>query len=485
VNKDKNQNYQEPGEFRRALKARHIQLISLGGIIGSGYFLGTGAMISQIGPSVCLAYILTGLIILVTMQCLGELAVTMPIGGSFINYTADFISPTLACGVGWAYWVSWVVYIPAECLAGGIIMQYFTSVNGYVWAVLFGLVITYVNLSKVGTFGEIEFWLSLIKILCLIVFSIVALLIFFNVIPNGQQRSLGSDFIFNHGGFFPKGWLPFFSGMVLLLVNYQGSEIIGLTAGESVDPGKMIPQAIKSVTFRILFIYIFPIFCLILIFPWEQGSTLNSVFADALKMYHLNTAAASVSFVTLAAALSSSNSGIYGTIRSLSALSRIGMAPKALSKLNNNAVPQNAGIVTLLAIWILLMVSYFFGQSKLYIALLLVSGFTGTFAWIALCWSQINFRKMILNRGYSIKDLKYATPASPYIPLLAIITMFVFLVFLAFNSEPEYQIAFFIGSICLIIPMSFYALKTKVLNKKSAQWDSHSLDYFNRIFPQL
>ena len=485
MNKDKNQNYQEPGEFRRALKARHIQLISLGGIIGSGYFLGTGAMISQIGPSVCLAYILTGLIILVTMQCLGELAVTMPIGGSFINYTADFISPTLACGVGWAYWVSWVVYIPAECLAGGIIMQYFTSVNGYVWAVLFGLIITYVNLSKVGTFGEIEFWLSLIKILCLIVFSIVALLIFFNVIPNGQQRSLGSDFIFNHGGFFPKGWLPFFSGMVLLLVNYQGSEIIGLTAGESVDPGKMIPQAIKSVTFRILFIYIFPIFCLILIFPWEQGSTLNSVFADALKMYHLNTAAASVSFVTLAAALSSSNSGIYGTIRSLSALSRIGMAPKALSKLNNNAVPQNAGIVTLLAIWILLMVSYFFGQSKLYIALLLVSGFTGTFAWIALCWSQINFRKMILNRGYSIKDLKYATPASPYIPLLAIITMFVFLVFLAFNSEPEYQIAFFIGSICLIIPMSFYALKTKVLNKKSAQWDSHSLDYFNRIFPQL
>jgi amino acid transporter, AAT family len=483
VNKDKNINYQEPGEFRRALKARHIQLISLGGIIGSGYFLGTGAMISQIGPSICLAYILTGLIILVTMQCLGELAVTMPIGGSFINYTADFISPTLACGVGWAYWISWVVYIPAECLAGGIIMQYFTSVNGYVWAVLFGVIITYINLSKVGTFGEIEFWLSLIKILCLIVFSIVALLIFFNIIPNGQQHALGSNFILNHGGFFPKGWLPFFSGMVLLLVNYQGSEIIGLTAGESVDPGRMIPQAIKSVTFRILFIYIFPIFCLILIFPWEQGSTLNSVFSDALKLYHLNTAAASVSFVTLAAALSSSNSGIYGTIRSLSALSRIGMAPKVLAKLNNNAVPQNAGIVTLLAIWILLMVSFFFGQSKLYIALLLLSGFTGTFAWIALCWAQISFRKLIIKRGYSIKDLKYATPASPYIPILAIITMFVFLLFLAFNSEPEYKIAFFIGSFCLVIPMIFYALKTKVMNKKPTNWDSHSLDYFNRIYP--
>lgn len=483
MNKNNNHNFHEPSEFRRALKARHIQLISLGGIIGSGYFLGTGAMISQVGPSICLAYILTGLIILVTMQCLGELAVTMPIGGSFINYTADFISPTLACGVGWAYWASWVVYIPAECLAGGIIMQYFTAINGYVWAVLFGLIITYVNLSKVNTFGEIEFWLSLIKILCLIIFSIVALLIFFNIIPNGKNAILGNDYIFNHGGFFPKGWLPFFSGMVLLLVNYQGSEIIGLTAGESVDPGKMIPQAIRSVTFRILFIYIFPIFCLILIFPWEQGSTLNSVFADALKMYHLKMAAASVSFVTLAASISSSNSGIYGTIRSLSALSRIGMAPKMFAKLNNNAVPQNAGIATLLVIWLLLLVSYFFGQSKLYIALLLVSGFTGTFPWIALCWSQINFRKTVLSRGYQLHELKYAAPGSPYSPIATITAMLIFLIFLAFNSEPTYKIAFLIGTACLIIPMLAYLLKCKLSNTFNLPWFSHSLDYFNRIYP--
>lgn len=483
MNKNNNHNFHEPGEFRRALKARHIQLISLGGIIGSGYFLGTGAMISQVGPSICLAYILTGLIILVTMQCLGELAVTMPIGGSFINYTADFISPTLACGVGWAYWTSWVVYIPAECLAGGIIMQYFSGVNGYIWAVLFGLMITYVNLSKVGTFGEIEFWLSLIKILCLILFSIVALLIFFNIIPNGHDSLIGYDYILHHGGLFPKGWLPFFSGMVLLLVNYQGSEIIGLTAGESVDPGKMIPQAIKSVTFRILFIYIFPIFCLILIFPWEQGSTLNSVFADALRMYHLKSAATSISFVTLAAAISSSNSGIYGTIRSLSALSRIGMAPRVFAKLNNNAVPQNAGIATLLVIWLLLLLSYFFGQSKLYIALLLVSGFTGTFAWIALCWSQINFRKTILERGYTIKDLKYAAPGSPYIPLIAIAAMLIFLIFLAFNSEPTYKLAFYIGTCCLFVPMMIYICKRRVENTTNQPWFSHSLDYFNRVYP--
>ena len=469
-------------DFQRALKARHIQLISLGGIIGSGYFLGTGALIHQVGPAVFLAYVLTGLIILITMQCLGELAVTMPIGGSFINYTADFISPTLACGVGWAYWISWIVYIPAECLAGGIIMQFFTHINGYIWAVLFGLIITYINLAKVGTFGEIEFWLSLIKIICLMFFCIIALLIFFNVIPNQAHGMLKGQYIFNQGGFFPNGWLPFFSCMVLLLVNYQGSEIIGLTAGESIDPGKMIPQAIKSVTFRILLIYILPMLCLVLIYPWSLSSTKNSVFAEALKMYQLNWAGTIVSFVTLAAAISSSNSGVYSTIRSLSALSRLGMAPKPLGILNHNAIPQNAGLVTLVAIWFLLLLSYFFGQSKLYIALLLVSGFTGTFSWIALCWAQINFRKAIVNSGHSITHLKYIAPGSPFNPILAIVLMLIFLFFLAFNTKAEYQWAFYIGTSALIIPMVIYRHICREELKKT--WHSSSLDYFYSLFPK-
>lgn len=478
-----NPSYQtQPVEFRRALKARHIQLISLGGIIGSGYFLGSGALIHQIGPAICLAYILTGLIILVTMQCMGELAVSMPVGGSFINYTADFISPTLACGVGWSYWISWAVYIPAECLAGGIIMEFFTHINGYVWAILFGCLITYINTAKVGTFGEIEFWLSLIKILCLILFSIIALMIFFNIIPNGTHQILKTKFITGQGGLFPNGWLPFFSGMVLLLVNYQGSEIIGLTAGESVDPGKMIPHAIKSVTFRILLIYIFPILCLMLIFPWFQANTNNSVFADAFKMYHLNSLASIVSFVTLAAAISSSNSGIYSTIRTLNALARLGMAPKSFARLNQNAVPHNAAIATMFSVWFLLAISYFFGQSKLYIALLLVSGFTGTFSWIALCWAQINFRKKIISRGYNINDLKYKAPCSPINPILAMIAMMIFLILLACNHEIEYQIAFYIGCFCLLIPTIFYffAKGSKLKNKK---WTSTSLDEFNALFP--
>lgn len=445
------------GEFRRALKIRHVQLIALGGIIGSGYFLGTGAVVHQVGPSVFLAYILGGLIIYLTMLCMGELAVAIPISGSFINYTADFISTALACGVGWSYWISWVAYIPAECIAGGIIMELFTGINGYIWAVLFGLLITYINMAKVGTFGEIEFWLALIKIVALFSFVVLALLIFLGWIHGPQPAEfIGGKYFFGQGGLFPNGKLVLLTAMVLLLVNYQGSEIIGLAAGESVDPARMIPSAIRNVTFRILFIYIIPVLCLVLIFPWQKAGLQNSVFAQALNMYGLKWAGTATSFVTLTATLSCSNSGVYGIVRSLHALARNGMAPKALAKLNHSAVPQNAGIVTLIAIWLLLLVSFFFGQSMLYIALLLVSGFTGALAWISLCWAQINFRKKLYKAGYTTRDLSYSTPGSPYTGVLAITLMLICLVCLFLNSDPTYKIAFGIGFISFIVPILVY-----------------------------
>ena len=447
----------DTNNYKRALKDRHVQLIALGGIIGSGYFLGTGAVIHQVGPSVFLAYILGGLIIYLTMLCMGELAVAIPISGSFINYTADFISPSFACGVGWSYWISWVAYIPAECLAGGIIMEHFTGVNGYTWAVCFGLLITYINICKVGTFGEIEFWLAIVKIAALFGFVLLAILIFLGYIHGPQPAEIiGRKYLLGQGGFFPNGHMALLTAMVLLLVNYQGSEIIGLAAGESVDPGRMIPNAIRNVTFRILFIYIIPIFCLVLILPWQKANLNNSVFSEALNYYGLRWAGGVASFVTLTATLSCSNSGVYGIVRSLHALACHGMAPKKLAQLNKQSVPQNAGIVTLIFIWILLFLSYFFGQTILYIALLLVSGFTGAIAWISLCWAQINFRKRLYQAGYTTADLDYVTPYSPYTGIVAILLMISCLIFLLFNDDVSYKIAFLIGIITLVVPIVIY-----------------------------
>lgn len=472
------------GGLRRGLKDRHVQLIALGGIIGSGYFLGTGAVVNEVGPSVFLAYILGGIIIYLTMLCMGELAVAIPISGSFINYTADFISPTLACGVGWSYWISWVAYIPAECLAGGIIMEHFTGVGGYTWAMVFGVIITLINIAKVGTFGEIEFWLAIIKIVALFGFMALSILIFFGVIHGPQPAEIiGGKFIVGQGGLFPNGGMVLLSAMVLLLVNYQGSEIIGLAAGESINPARMIPSAIRNVTFRILFIYILPVFCLVLIFPWQKANLENSVFSDALNFYGLKWAGIATSFVTLTATLSCSNSGVYGIVRSLNALARYGMAPYPLAKLNKNAVPQNAGVVTLISIWVLLLGSYFFGQSKIYIALLLVSGFTGAVAWISLCWAQINFRKRLYRAGYTLDYLKYKTPGSPYTGIVAIVLMLICLVFLLFNGNSSYQIAFSIGVISLVVPMLIYKLLQKT--KKSKKYYIGKRVDFNKVFPKI
>lgn len=452
--------------YSRRLKDRHIQLIALGGIIGSGYFLGTGEVINLVGPAVFLAYMLGGLIIFLTMLCMGELAVAIPISGSFVTYTADFISPSIACGVGWSYWISWVAYIPAECVAGGIIMELFTGINGYLCAVCFGLLITYINLAKVDTFGEIEFWLALIKILALMGFVILAVLIFFGLIHGSEPAGIiGSKHILGDGGLLPNGVMSLLTAMVLLLVNYQGSEIIGLAAGESENPERMIPHAIRNVTFRILFIYIIPVFCLVLIFPWQKAGLSNSVFADALNLYDLKWAGAVTSFVTLSATLSCANSGFYGTVRALNALARDGMAPTAFAKFNENSIPKNAVIATLIVVWILLGIGYFFGQTKLYIALLLVSGFTGTLAWISLCLSQIRFRSRLYQAGYSTKNLRYVTPYSPYTGIVAIVLMCGALFFLVLNNDPAYKIAFYIGVVSFLIPIGIYKLSALTKGK--------------------
>ncbi|AMP90327.1 amino acid permease [Legionella pneumophila] len=460
--------------YRRGLKDRHVQLIALGGIIGSGYFLGTGEVINLVGPSVFIAYLLGGLIIYLTMLCMGELAVAIPISGSFVTYTSDFISPTVACGVGWSYWITWVAYIPAECVAGGIIMELFTGVSGYIWVICFGLIITYINLAKVDTFGEIEFWLALIKIISLLAFVFLAILIFFGLIHGSEPPGIiGFKYLLGDGGLLPNGAMSLLTAMVLLLVNYQGSEIIGLAAGESENPARMIPHAIRNVTFRILFLYIIPVFCLVLIFPWQKAGLSNSVFADALNFYGLKWAGAVTSFVTLSATLSCANSGFYGAVRSLNALARDGMAPHVLAKFNQNSVPQNAVIATLIGVWILLGVGYFFGQTKLYIALLLVSGFTGTLAWLSLCIAQISFRNRLYKAGYSIKDLRYVTPYSPYTGILAVILMVGSLFFLLLNKDPIYKLSFIIGVVSFIIPVIIYKVfdlskvRKKALHVKS------------------
>ena len=444
-------------KMNRGLKNRHLQLISLGGVIGSGYFLGTGYVLEKAGPAAILAYLLGGVIVLCVMLCLAALAVEKPVSGSFVTYAREHISPTWACGVGWAYWTTWVAYVPSEMIAAGIIMNNFIpAVSQLWWAVFFGLLVTILNLFHVDKFGESEFWLSLIKIIALAAFSIVAALICLGLI--GDQGYIGTKVLLGSGGFAPNGYWSIVLTMVIILVNFQGTEIIGLAAGECEKPEKSIPIAVRNVTWRIIALYIIPISLLISILPWDKAGLDESVFAAAVTQYGFSGFGAFFAFVILTAAISCSNSGLYGAARALYALACMDMAPSTLAHINKNGMPSRSILVSICACWAVILLYSFDPDSALYTYLLAVSGFTGAIAWISICWSQYRSRKRMIALGTD-KKLRYKTPFFPYVTLFGIWAQVFCLVVMVF--EPELREALYAGVPMLIIPMAWYRLRQR------------------------
>jgi amino acid transporter, AAT family len=448
----------EKQELNRGLQSRHLQLIALGGIIGSGYFLGTGYVVEKAGPGAFLAYLLGGLIVLCVMYCLGELAVAVPLSSSFVKYANDYISPSWACGVGWSYWVTWVSYVPSEMIAAGIIMNnFFPMISPVWWAVFFGIIVTLINIVNVKSFGEMEFWLSIIKILAILLFVALALITALGF--SGQHGFIGTSILLGGGGLFPKGIWAIFLTMVIILVNFQGSEIIGLAAGESQEPEKTIPIAIRNITWRIIALYVVPVFLLVSILPWGKIGLESSVFAEALNSYGFHWAGGIFSFVVLTAAISCSSSGLYGCARALYALSVQGMAPAIFGKLSKNRIPQNATIISLLGCWLGILAFTIMGEG-IYKNLLALSGFSGAIAWISICWSQLNFRRKLEKEKFEIDKLKFRTPFFPYLTHFAIWIQVLCLVFMWFNEE--LRIAFYIGLPLLIIPIAWFYFRTDI-----------------------
>lgn len=442
----------EQANFQPILKPRHVNFIALGGIIGSSYFLGTGYVLNAVGPFAFLAYAFGAIISFLTMACLAELSVAMPTSGSFVTYAEKFISPTWACGVGWSYWVSWIVYIPSECVAGGILMHNFMpGISIYLWSILFGLLVTWANLIRVKTFGEIEFWLSLVKIALLAAFSVLAVLIFSGLV--GEHGEHSGQYLFRDGGLFPNGMTIFFINMIILLSNFQGAEVIGLSAAESENPEKTIPDALKKITFRITALYLIPTLLLALIFPWQDAGLTESVFSVALQRYGLSSFANIFTFLIITGALSCANGGLYAAARSLHALASSNMGPKILKKLNKEGVPTNAALATLAIVWLLLLVTYFIPADVLYTNLLVISGVTGSMCWISICYSQLRFRKaQTLEEG----SRGYQVALFPYLTYLAIALQLFCLGIVAWSADLRQ--ALYLGIPAVVLPMLLFRL---------------------------
>ena len=441
--------------LRRGLSAFQVQMISLGGIIGSCYFLGIGDSVRNLGPACVLALLLGGVIVWLVLNGIGELCVGLQCEGGFVAHARELVGRPWAAGVGWSYWFNWCAYVPSEMIAGGIIMHHlFPSVPVMSWAILFGMIVSAINLASVKSFGRVESVLAMIKLLAIVVFSAMALLIWLGFIGD-NPRFIGLE---NLGGnpslasLFPVGALVIAQRMVMILVNYQGSEIVALSAAETECPEENIPKAVRNVSYRIVAAYLIPVILVILIFPFKEAGVEESVFAVALERHGFAWADLFFMVVIASSALSCVNSGMYGATRSLYSLARERLAPGVFARLDDNGVPNRATIFTTLVCWAFVPLLMVFDGSVLFTWLLAVSGFTGAICWISISWCQIRFRKRLAAEGRSGKDLIFAMPGYPYLSFFAIYAQLACLAFVVFDAN--LRSCLYLGVPCLLIPMA-------------------------------
>ncbi|WP_353947748.1 amino acid permease [Sporolactobacillus sp. Y61] len=378
--------------LRRGLEPRHIMLMAMAGMIGTGIFKGSGDTLSIAGPSVTIAYLVCGLILFIVMVALAEMAIAFPgLNMQHLMYKAFGFRVSIM--IGWLYWINWMIVTVVEVLAAGSFLNYwFPGVPLWLLAGLCGLFIIMINLFQVSLYGEFEFWFAGIKIGAIIVFIILGILILFGVIqgPNGPADPVKN--LFGYGGFFPNGFGGMVSALLVVIYSYGGSELIGLTVNEARDVEHVLPKVIKTVVTRVAMFYILPIIIICSLMPWNSVSaTESSPFVQVFEAVGLPGVPHLMNFVLLTAVLSAGNSGIYATTRTLYAMAERGEAPKFARKLTKRGVPLGGIGLTagFLAVGVVLA---YLSPNQIINQLMSIPGFTISLVWIAICLAELKLR---------------------------------------------------------------------------------------------
>ncbi|MBN6187647.1 amino acid permease [Aneurinibacillus sp. BA2021] len=446
-------------ELKRTMKSRHLFMISLGGVIGTGLFLGSGYTINQAGPGgAVLAYLTGGLIMYLVMLCLGELAVAMPVAGSFQTYATKYIGPGVGFTIGWMYWLNWAVTVGVEFTAAGLLMKrWFPDSPVWLWCIIFAGALFLLNALSARSFAETEFWFAGIKVAAILLFIIIGAAIMFGFVSlNSAGQAPGFSNFTNDGGLFPNGMTAVLLTMVAVVFSFQGTELIGIAAGESENPEKNIPRAINTTVWRTIFFYVISMIILVSLIPWRQAGVVESPFVMIFDGVGIPYAADIMNFVILTAVLSVGNSGLYASTRMLWAMSRSGMASPFLSRLTKRRVPMNALLVTL-AVACLSLLSGVIAEDTIYLWLLSISGMAGIIIWMAVAASQFMFRKRFLAEGGQLKDLAFRTPLYPLVPIVCFLTCTAVFISMAFVEEQ--RMALVCGIPFMIICYVYYRLR--------------------------
>ena len=415
-------------EMNRDLKPRHLTMISIGGVIGAGFFLGAGQAISLTGSSVVLAYLLGGLITLFIMMLLSEMAVANPVSGSFQVYAREAFGPYFGFITGWTYWLAFLIGPASEAIAAGTFLNlWFPEIPIWVFCLIVAGSLTLVNMIGVHLFGEVEFWLSIVKVVALLAFIICTLYAL-----GFRDSSVASvaNFSNSDSSFFACGISGFIASMLIVIFSFGGTEAIGTAAGESKNPEQDIPKTIRGTVLRISVLYVLSIGVLLCVLPWQQAGTASSPYVDAFGILGGPVAKNIMNFVVLTAALSCIDTGVYATSRMLHSLACDKYFPSWFAELHvKHKTPNNAILISSLVLFLGALIAILSPQA--FTILASISGFGFIFTWLMIALSQRKLRPKYASKN----KLKYRAPFASIVQPITVICLVLVLVGQIFSED--------------------------------------------------
>lgn len=451
--------------LKRGLSARHIRFMALGSAIGTGLFYGSASAIQMAGPAVLLAYLIGGAAVFMVMRALGEMAVHNPVAGSFGHYASTYLGPMAGFILGWTYAFEMVIVGMADVTAFGIYMGFwFPEVARWIWVLGIVSVVGGLNLCNVKVFGEMEFWLSLLKvaaIVAMILGGFGIMLFGISTAPGAQATDISN--LWSHGGFMPNGVGGLIASFAVVMFAFGGIEIIGVTAGEAKDPQHVLPRAINAVPLRILLFYVLTMFVLMSIFPWQQIGSQGSPFVQIFDNLGISSAATILNIVVISAAVSAINSDIFGAGRMMYGLAQQGHAPKGFARLSGNGVPWMTVVVMSAALLLGVLLNYLIPEN-VFLLIASIATFATVWVWLMILFTQVAMRRSM--SAEQVAELKFPVPLWPYAPMAAI--AFMLFIFGVLGYFPDTQAALIVGVVWIVLLVLAYLTWVKPAAGKAA-----------------
>lgn len=416
--------------LKKDLASRHVQLIAIGGTIGTGLFLGSGKAIQLAGPSIVFAYLIVGIALFFVMRALGELLLSKAGYQSFTDIAQDYLGPRIAFVTGWTYWFCWIMTAMADIIAVGVYVRYWFDIPQWIPAVICLIILLGLNLLTVKLFGELEFWFALIKVITILLLIGIGVI----MLVMGSKTDAGMvtmNNLWEHGGLFPNGISGFLLSFQMVVFAYVGVELVGVSAAETANPEKNIPAAINKILFRILLFYVGALIVLLSINPWTELNAAESPFVKTFSLVGIPLAAGIINFVVLTSAASACNSGMFSTSRILYNLSNNGQASSQLAKLNKNHVPGNALWISTIVVSVGALLSKFIPEQAFGIVTT-ISAICFIWVWSVILICHIRYKK---GRPQLRAKSTFKAPFTPFVNYVVLVMFAVILVIMMVAEE--------------------------------------------------